>query len=95
VLPSALTDVEPAVNVERLALAAPAVKATEAVCVTVTESVVSVAVKTVDCAFMDFTVNVATPLELVVALAGEIVTPELGEAERLTVLFWARFKLPS
>jgi hypothetical protein len=48
---------------------------------------VSLAVNTEVSAVVDFTVNVATPLELVVALAGEIVTPELGEAPSETALF--------
>jgi len=59
--PSAATDVGDAVTVDWVALAGPAVNVTVAVCVIVTLSVVSVAVKTSAPAVVDFTVNVTTP----------------------------------
>jgi len=59
--PSATTDVGNAVTVDRPASPGVVVKFTVAVCVTVTLSVVSVAVKTSVPSVVDFTVNVTTP----------------------------------
>jgi hypothetical protein len=64
-----------------------AVKVTVAVCVTVTESVVSVAVKTSAAAVVDFTVNVTTPAASLAPEAALMVgVPEPEVFARVTVL---------
>ena len=63
VTPSAVTEVGDAATVNTDDDTAPTVKVTVAVPVTVTESVVSVAVKTSAPAVVDFTVNVTTPTD--------------------------------
>jgi hypothetical protein len=69
------------------ALVVAAVKVTVAVCVTVTESVVSVAVKTSAAAVVDFTVNVTTPEASLAPEAALMVgVPEPEVLARVTVL---------
>jgi len=87
VVPSATTLVGEAVTVDCAVLTAPTVKVTLAVCATVTESELSVAVKTSVAAVVDFTVNVTTPEALEVPEAAEIVgLPEPEVFARVTVL---------
>src|SRR4051794_12968048 len=71
--PSATSDVGLALTLEVLALTVPAVKATVAVWVSVTESVTSLAVYVTDSALVSFTVKVTTPLALEAPLAAEMV----------------------
>ena len=59
VVPSAVTDVGLALNVDALALTAPAVKLTAAVCVTVMLSALSVAVYVTDSTTASLTVKLA------------------------------------
>src|SRR5438477_788768 len=83
--PSAASHVAVALTVDVPALTGPTVKFTVAVWVTVTESVVSVAVYVTDSTTVSFTVKLACPLASVAALAGEIV--ELpGPCASVTVL---------
>jgi hypothetical protein len=97
--PSAVTDPGDAVTVDCAAETAPAVKVTVAVCVTVTESVVSVAVKISTPAVVDFTVNVTTPLNELDPEAGLMVGdpgPELFASVTVlpeTGLLFASFRV--
>jgi hypothetical protein len=78
VVPSAVIEVGLAAAVDTEALTAPAVKVTDPVWVTVSESEVSVAVKIAVPAVVDFVVKVATPLPFVVpeTVVIVLVTPE-------------------
>lgn len=84
--PSAATEVGEADTVELAALTAAERKVTVAVCVTVTLSVVSVAVKTGEPAVEDFTVNVTTPEPLETPEAAEIVSAAPRLDASVTVL---------
>jgi hypothetical protein len=85
--PSAVTPVLGlAVAIELTALTAPTVKVTVAVCVIVTLSVVSVAVKTGEPAVVDFAVKVTTPEELELPEAAEIVSAAPRLEASVTVL---------
>lgn len=86
VVPSATTEVGEADTVELAALTAAERKVTVAVCVTVTLSVVSVAVKTGEPAVEDFTVNVTTPEPLETPEAAEIVSVAPRLEASVTVL---------
>src|SRR4051794_25650005 len=66
VTPSAVTEPGAADTADCAAVTGPTVNVTAAVCVTVTESVVSVAVYVVDSATVSLTVKVATPEPFVV-----------------------------
>jgi len=86
-VPSAVNEVGNALSVDLLDDTAPAVKVTLAVCVMVTESELSVAVKTSVAAVADFTVKVTTPEALEVPEAAEMVgLPEPEVLARVTVL---------
>ena len=84
--PSAATVVGAAVTVDTVADTAPAVNATDAVCVTVMLSVVSVAVSVLVPAVVDLTVPVVCPAALVGAAGWVTVSRAPREDVRVTVL---------
>lgn len=91
----AITEVGDATTVDWAALTAPTVKVTVAVCVTITPSVVSVAVKTGAPAVDDFTVKVTTPEASLAPEASEIVSVAPRLDTSVTVLFVTALLLPS
>src|SRR3954468_341917 len=97
VTPSAVTEPGAADTADCAAVTGPTVNVTAAVCVTVTESVVSVAVYVVDSATVSLTVNVATP-EAFVVPETVVIVEEPPDFASVTVLpgtgcDWASFSV--
>src|SRR4051795_6561159 len=94
VTPSAVTEPGAADTADCAAVTGPTVNVTAAVCVTVTESVVSVAVYVVDSATVSLTVKVATPEPFVVPET-VVIVEEPPDFASVTVLPETTFELTS